>query len=260
MAGIDAVCLLIIILIVIIVLSVVASGIKIIKEYERGVVFRLGRFKGIKEPGVKYVIPGLESMIKLDLRTRTVDIPPQDIITSDNIPIKVNAVLYFNVQDPAKAVLKVKNYQQAISQAALTSLRNVVSKHKLNDVLTQREKINHELREIIDEISDPWGIKVTAVEIKDILIPEGMQRAMAKQAEAEREKMARITKAEGEFIATQKLIEAARLIEEHPIALELRRMQMVTEVGAEQNTTTIVLVPSEFIEAARSISSLLKKD
>ena len=235
---------------------IIVSGIRVVKEYERGVIFRLGRLKGPKGPGIFYIIPGIDSMVKIDLRTITVDVPKQEVITSDNIPIDVNAVLYYKVQDPNAAVNNVERYRTAIAQGAQTTIRNVVGQHTLNELLTKRELINGEIRKIIDEMSDPWGIKVTLVETKDVYLPKGMQRAMAKEAEAEREKLARIIKAEGELAATNKLEQAAKVIRKNPSILELRRMQMVSEVGMENNTTTIVLIPSEFVSMAKGIGNL----
>ena len=247
------------VLMVIIIVAVVIAltGIRVVKEYERGVIFRLGRLIGAKGPGLFYVIPGIDSMIKIDLRTRTVDVPKQEVITSDNIPIEVNAVLYYQVQDPKAAVNNVERYMVAIAQGAQTTVRNVIGQHLLDELLTKRELINSEIRKIIDEMSDPWGIKVTLVEIKDVNLPEGMQRAMAKEAEAERERRARIIKAEGELAATNKLESAAKVIANNPQILELRRMQMITEVGAENNTTTIVLLPSEFVSMAKGIGEMM---
>lgn len=244
-------------ILLIIVIVIGLTGIRVVKEYERGVIFRLGRLVGTKGPGIFYVIPGIDSMVKIDLRIITVDVPKQEVITSDNIPIEVNAVLYYKVQEPEAAVNNVERYQTAIAQGAQTTIRNVVGQHQLDELLTKRELINEQVREIIDEMSDPWGIKVTSVETKDVNLPEGMQRAMAKEAEAEREKRARIIKAEGELIATDKLEHAAKVIRDNPSILELRRMQMVSEVGTENNTTTIVLLPSEFVSMAKGIGNLI---
>jgi regulator of protease activity HflC (stomatin/prohibitin superfamily) len=243
-------------IIVLIVVIIGLSGIRVVKEYERGVIFRLGRLIGAKGPGLFYVIPGIDSMQVVDLRIVTVDVPKQEVITSDNIPIEVNAVLYYKVSDPNMAVNKVERFKTAISQGAQTTVRNVIGSHSLNELLTKRDLINGEIRKIIDEMSDPWGIKVTSVETKDVNLPTGMQRAMAKEAEAEREKRARIIKAEGELAATMKLEKAAAVIQHNPSILELRRMQMVSEVGMEKNTTTIVLMPSEFVSMAKGIGQL----
>ena len=248
----------ILLILLFIILPIFLSGIKVIKEYEKAVIFRLGRLKGARGPGIFYVIPLFESMVKVDLRTVTVDLPVQDMITSDNIPVKVNAVLYYNVMNPDMAVTKVERYRTAIAQGAQTTLRTVLGQHSLNELLTMRDVINNKLLKIIDEMSDPWGIRVTAVETKDVVIPSGMQRAMAKQAEAEREKLARVIKAEGEYEAMAKLQQAAEKIKENPSILELRRMQMITEVGAEQNTTTIVIMPSEFVSMAKGLGEIGK--
>jgi regulator of protease activity HflC (stomatin/prohibitin superfamily) len=242
---------------VLLVLGVIClTGITVVKEYERGVFYRWGRFINVKQPGKRYVFPFSEKMVKIDLRTKTVEIPEQEVITNDNIPLKIDAVLYYKVQDPIAAVNKVEDYGDAIYQGAQTTVRNVVGQHSLDDLLSKRDIINSEIRKIIDVMSDPWGIKVTSVEIKEVNLPENMQRAMAKEAEAEREKRARIIKAEGELISTNKLQHAAKIISAHPSILELRRMQMVSEVGMENNSTTIVLMPSEFVTMAKGIGKL----
>jgi regulator of protease activity HflC (stomatin/prohibitin superfamily) len=247
------------IIIMLILIIIGLSGIRVVKEYERGVIFRLGRLIGAKGPGIFYIIPFIDSMQVIDLRTITVDVPKQEVITSDNIPVEVNAVLYYHVDNPNAAVNKVERYKLAISQGAQTTTRNVIGQHSLNELLTKRDLINGEIRRIIDEMSDPWGIKVSAVETKDVNLPKGMQRAMAKEAEAEREKRARVIKAEGELAATNKLESAAKIIQLNPTILELRRMQMVSEVGMEQNTTTIVLMPSEFVSMAKGIGEFASK-
>jgi regulator of protease activity HflC (stomatin/prohibitin superfamily) len=241
---------------VLLLIVIVLAGIRVVKEYERGVIFRLGRLIGAKGPGLFFVIPVLDRMRVIDLRIRTVDIPPQESMTRDNVTVRVNAVLYYKVSDPLKAVNDVENYAVATSQGAQTTLRNVIGQYMLDDLLKNRDVVNGRLKAIIDEMSDPWGIKVVEVETKDLEIPSTMQRAMAKEAEAEREKRARIIKAEGELEATKKLSFAADDILKNPAILELRRMQMITEVGVEQNTTTIILMPSEFITFAKSISDL----
>ncbi len=237
---------------------ILLAGIRVVKEYERGVIFRIGRLHGAKGPGLFFVIPVLDRMRVIDLRVRTVDIPPQESMTRDNVTVRVNAVLYYKVADPLKAVNEVENYQVAVSQAAQTTLRNVIGQYMLDDLLKNRDVVNSKLRGIIDEMSDPWGIKVVEVETKDLEIPASMQRAMAKEAEAEREKRARLIKAQGELEATEKLKVAADDIVQNPAILELRRMQMITEVGIEQNTTTIILMPSEFVTFAKSIGDLAK--
>ena len=247
------------IMIITMLIMIIALGLRVVKEYERAVIFRLGRLIGIKGPGMFYIIPFIDSMVKVDLRTVTEDVPKQEVITSDNIPIEVNAVLYYNVSDPMAAINDVEHYKFAIAQGAQTTVRNVIGQHSLDELLINRDLINLMIRKIIDEMSDPWGIKVTAVEIKDVNLPIDMQRAMAKEAEAERERRARIIKAEGELAATKKLREAAIDIQENPSILELRRMQMVSEVGVENNTTTIVIIPSEFVSMAKSIGEMFEK-
>lgn len=229
-------------------------GLRIDREYERSVVFRLGKYKHIKGPGLYWIIPLVDLKKKTDLRIRTLDIASQETVTKDSVTIKINAVLYYQVEHPRKAVINVRNYQLAIEQKALTTLRNVIGQHKLDEVLNSRTSINKSISEIVDQVCDQWGLKVTSIDIKDVEIPKDMQRAMAKEAEAIREKRSRIIKAEAEHEASKKLTEAAAMISKDPIALELRRMQMVTEVGAEKNTTTLLMIPSEFVDLARSIS------
>lgn len=233
------------------------AGIRIDQEYERGVIFRLGRYKAVMGPGIYWIIPLIDTKVKVDIRTRTANIESQETVTRDSVTIKVNAVLYFKVLEPEKAIISVKYYETAIYQAALTALRNVIGQHNLDEVLKSRDEINAAIRKIVDQITEPWGLKVELVEMKDVEIPQSMQRAMAKEAEAIREKRARIIKAEGELEASIKLKEAASDIAKNPAALELRRMQMISEVGAEQNTTTIILMPSEFVTLAQNISKKL---
>jgi len=245
-------------ILLIIVLIILAASIRIAQEYQRGVVFRLGRFKAVKGPGLYFINPILERSRTIDIRTRTVDIEPQEAITSDSVTVRVNAVLYYKIVDPMKAVIAVTNFKKAINQASLTTLRNILGQNELDDMLKERDRINKTLREIIDELSDPWGIKVEMVEMKAVEIPKGMQRAMAREAEAVREKRARIIKADAELQASHKLALASKEMEVHPSALELRRLQMISEVGAEQNTTTIILIPSDFVHLARDVSSFLK--
>jgi regulator of protease activity HflC (stomatin/prohibitin superfamily) len=247
------------IVILFIIIGVILACVRVVKEYERGVIFRLGRLIGAKGPGWFFVIPALDNMKVIDLRVRTVDVPPQESMTRDNVTVKVNAVLYYKVTDPVKAVNEVESYQMAVSQGAQTTLRNVIGQYMLDDLLKNRDIVNGKLKVIIDEMSDPWGIKVVEVETKDLEIPTTMQRAMAKEAEAEREKRARLIKAQGELEATEKLRVAADDIVQNPAILELRRMQMITEVGIEQNTTTIILMPSEFVTFAKSIGDLAKQ-
>ena len=234
------------------VVAVGLSGIRVAQEYERAVVFRLGRFQGIRGPGLFYLIPLIEWQRKVDMRTVTVGVEPQETITKDSVTIKVNAVLWYRVTDPAKAILEVTDFRSAVYQVALTSLRNIIGQHVLDEVLKERDKINDQLRVIVDKDTDPWGVLVEMVEMKDVEIPQSMQRAMAREAEAIREKRARLIKAEAEQEASQKLSAAAEQIASNPLGLELRRMQMISEVGAEQNTTTIVMMPSEFVTLAKA--------
>jgi regulator of protease activity HflC (stomatin/prohibitin superfamily) len=230
------------------------AGLKIDKEYQRGVIFRLGRISGVRGPGVYWTIPLVDQKTQIDIRTKTVSIEPQETVTSDSVTIKVNAVLFYRIIDGAKAINQVENYQQAVYQAALTTLRNVVGQNILDDVLQNRDKINLKIQEIVDEITEPWGVVIERVEMKDVEIPFSMQRAMAKEAEAIREKRARLIKADAEQEASVKLAEASQLIMDNPAALELRRLQMLTEVGAENNTTTIVMIPSDFLSLAKKFS------
>lgn len=231
------------------------SGIKLDREYERGVIFRLGRVKGVMGPGMYWIIPWVDQKTQVDVRTKTVNIEPQETITADSVTIKVNAVLYYRLIDASKAINKVENYNTAVYQTALTTLRNVVGQNILDDVLQNRDKINTKLQEIVDEITEPWGIVIERVEMKDVEIPLAMQRAMAKEAEAIREKRARIIKASAEQEASLKLAEASRNISANPAALELRRLQMLTEIGAENNTTTIIMLPSDVVQAAKSLTT-----
>jgi len=231
----------------VIVIALVISGIKILKEYERAVVFRLGRMVGARGPGIIYIIPGIEKMVKLDLRTVTMDIPPQDVITRDNVSVKVSAVLYFRVLEPTRAVVAVENYLFATSQLAQVTLRSVCGQGELDELLAEREQINSRIQEILDQQTDPWGIKVVLVELKHIDLPQEMQRAMAKQAEAERERRAKVILADGEFQASQKLADAAEVIGKQPMALQLRFLQSLVEVASEKNSTTIFPVPIDLL-------------
>jgi regulator of protease activity HflC (stomatin/prohibitin superfamily) len=233
-------------ILVLIILAII-SGIKILKEYERAVVFRLGRMVGARGPGLVYIIPGIEKMVKMDLRTVTMDIPPQDVITRDNVSVKVNAVLYFRVLEPNKAVREVENYLFATSQLAQVTLRSVCGQAELDELLAERERINGRIQEILDQQTDPWGIKVVLVELKHIDLPQEMQRAMAKQAEAERERRAKVIHADGEFQASQKLADAAEVIGKQPMALQLRYLQSLVEVASEKNSTTIFPVPIDLL-------------
>jgi len=241
--------------VLVIVLVLLISGIKILPEYERGVIFRLGRLLPHRGPGMIYVIPGIERMVRIDLRTIAMDIPPQDVITRDNVSVKVNAVLYFRVIDPNKATVEIENYLFATSQLAQTTLRSVCGQAELDDLLAEREKINAHLQEILDAQTDPWGVKVSLVEVKHIDLPQEMQRAIARQAEAERERRAKVINAEGEFQASQRLADAALIIEQHPVALQLRYLQTLSEVATENNSTTLFPVPidllSPFLAAAK---------
>jgi regulator of protease activity HflC (stomatin/prohibitin superfamily) len=235
------------------------TGFKIDREYQRGVIFRLGRYKAIKGPGLYWIIPAIDQKARVDIRTKTVDIAPQEAVTADSVTIKVNAVLYYRILDPNKAINKVEKYQDAVYQTAMTTLRNVVGQNILDDVLQNRDKINYKVQEIVDEITAPWGMEIERVEIKDVEIPIAMQRAMAKEAEALREKRARLIKAAAEQEASIKLAEASQKIMENPAALELRRLQMLTEIGAENNTTTLVMMPSDMISLAKQWTDALER-
>jgi regulator of protease activity HflC (stomatin/prohibitin superfamily) len=240
--------------------ALLLSGLRIAQEYERAVVFRLGRFHSIRGPGLYYNLPFLEWQRKCDMRTVTVNVEPQETITKDSVTVKVNAVLWYRVIDPGKAVLEVADFRSAVYQVALTSLRNIIGQHDLDEVLKARDQINDKLRLIVDKDTEPWGVMIEMVEMKDVEIPQAMQRAMAREAEAVREKRARIIKAEAELEASYKLLGAAEQIATSPLGLELRRMQMISEVGAEQNTTTIIMMPSEFVTVARGVSEFLGKN
>src|SRR5690349_20551584 len=224
------------------------SAIKVAREYERGIVFRLGRLlPEPKGPGLFLLIPVVDRMVKVDLRTITLNIPPQEVITKDNVPARVNAVAYFRIVDPKAAIVQVENYMVATSQIAQTTLRSVLGQHALDELLSEREKINTILQGIIDEQTAPWGIKVSIVEVKDVEIPQGMQRAMARQAEAERERRAKVINAEGEFQASERLKDAAKVIEEHPVALQLRYLQTLLELGGSESTTIVFPAPIDLI-------------
>ncbi|MDP2993375.1 MAG: slipin family protein [Deltaproteobacteria bacterium] len=225
-----------------------ASALRILNEYERGVVFRLGRAIGAKGPGLIILIPGIDKMRKVDLRTITLDVPPQDIITRDNVSVKVSAVVFFRVMDAMKAVIDVENYLFATSQLAQTTLRSVCGQAEMDDLLAEREKINSKIQGILDMHTEPWGVKVSAVEVKQIDLPVEMQRAMAKQAEAERERRAKVINAEGEFQAAAKLAEAAGIIEKYPVALQLRYLQTLREVAAENNSTILFPIPIDLFK------------
>ena len=229
------------------VLYILASSIRILNEYERGVVFRLGRMVGVRGPGLIILVPFIEKMVKVSLRTVVMDVPPQDVITQDNVSIKVNAVVYFRVLQPDKAIIEVENFLMATSQISQTTLRSVLGQSELDDLLSQRDIINHKLQQIIDSQTEPWGIKVSNVEVKQIDLPQEMQRAMERQAEAERERRSKVIAAEGEFQAAQRLADAAKVLSEEPSALTLRYLQTLKEISAENNSTTIFPVPIDLI-------------
>lgn len=235
--------------IVVFVVAILFSAIKVLNEYERGVVFRLGRLISMpKGPGLIIIIPGIDRLVRVSLRLVTMDVPPQDVITRDNVSVKVNAVVYFRVLDPNRAINEVENFLYATSQLAQTTLRSVLGQAELDELLAEREVINHKLQQILDTQTDPWGIKVTAVEVKHVDLPQEMQRAMAKQAEAERERRSKIIAAEGEFQAAQKLTDAAQIMEDHPIALQMRYLQTLAEVASENNSTTIFPIPIDLLK------------
>ncbi|HWO13579.1 MAG TPA: slipin family protein [Polyangiaceae bacterium] len=235
--------------VLVIFIVLVAKSIRIVNEFERGVVFRLGRvtLENLKGPGLRVLLPFIDRMIKVDLRTVTYDVPPQEVITKDNVTIKVNAVIYFNVMNPIDATLKIANHNVATSLYAQTTLRNILGQHELDEILAEREKIGASLQKIIDEATDAWGVKVSAVEIKDIELPEVMRRAMARQAEAERERRAKVISAEGEFQSAQKLLQAAEVLARSPNAIQLRYLQTLIEIGTEQNTTIVFPLPIELL-------------
>ncbi|HEY5999541.1 MAG TPA: slipin family protein [bacterium] len=224
-----------------------ASAIRVLNEYERGVIFRLGRMIGVKGPGLILLIPVVDRMVKVSLRTIVLDVPPQDVITRDNVSVKVNAVVYFRVLEPDKAIVEVENYGYATSQLSQTTLRSILGQAELDDLLAHRDKINSELKEILDKHTDPWGIKVANVEVKHVDLPQEMQRAMARQAEAERERRAKVINAEGEYQAAQKLGEAADIIDAHPAALQLRYLQTLAEIATENNSTTLFPIPIDIL-------------
>jgi len=249
------------ILIVVLAVFFLSAAIKILREYERGVVFRLGRVINAKGPGLIILIPVIDKMVKVSLRLVALDVDPQDVITRDNVSVKVNAVIYFRVIDPTKAIIEVENYSYAMSQLAQTTIRSVCGQAELDDLLSEREKINAELQEILDTHTDPWGIKVTTVELKHIDLPQEMQRAMARQAEAERDRRAKIINAEGERQAADKLSEAASIIAKYPVALQLRYLQTVNEMASENNTTTIFPIPIDlFRPLMKPIERMLRDE
>jgi regulator of protease activity HflC (stomatin/prohibitin superfamily) len=244
--------------VVVLVVLFLASAIKILKEYERGVIFRLGRVVGAKGPGLIILIPVIDKMVKVSLRLVTMDVAPQDVITKDNVSVKVNAVVYFRVVEPVSATVNVENFLYATSQLSQTTLRSVCGQADLDELLSDREKINRELQEILDRQSDPWGVKVTVVELKHIDLPQEMQRAMARQAEAERYRRAKVINAEGEYQAAARLAEAAGIIQEYPLAMQLRYLQTLSEVSAENNSTTIFPVPIDLFKPFITIGEILK--
>ena len=228
----------------VLVIILLSASVRVAREYERGVIFRLGRLKSPpKGPGLFLLIPIIDKMVRVDLRTVTLNVPPQEVITKDNVPVRVNAVAYFRIIDPERAIVQVENFMVATSQIAQTTLRSVLGQAPLDDLLSQRESINLKLQEIIDRQTEPWGVKVTAVEVKDVALPDTMKRAMAKQAEAERERRAKVVNAEGEFQAAEKMVQAAAMMSKEPIALQLRFLQTMREISSEHNTTTFLPVP-----------------
>ncbi len=241
----------------VLVAGLVISAVRIVQEYERGVIFRLGRILGAKGPGLFFLIPVIDRMQNISLRTVTHDIPPQDIITKDNVTVRVNAVTYFNVVDPVKAVIAIENYLFGTSQVAQTTLRSIIGQVDLDDLLTNRDEINAELQRVIDELTNPWGVKVTLVEVKDVELFETMRRAMARQAEAERERRAKVIHAQGEFEAAQRLAEAAAALEQHPAAMQLRVLATMAEVSAERNSTLIFPLPMEILRLADAAAAHL---
>ena len=243
--------------IVVIVLIVLSMAIKIVSEYERGVIFRLGRLVGARGPGLFVIIPFVDRMVKVDLRVITMDVPPQDVITKDNVTVRVNAVVYFRVVDPEASVVRVLDFIRATSQISQTTLRNVLGQSELDDLLAQREQLNLKLQKIIDEHTDPWGIKVSTVEIKDVELPESMRRSMAAQAEAERERRAKIIHAEGEFQASEKLAQAGAIIAREPTTLQLRYLQTLTEIASEKNSTIIFPLPIDIFTAFTKLVNVL---
>src|SRR5947207_6799691 len=230
---------------------ILPQAIRILREYERGVIFRLGKLLGAKGPGLIFLIPIVDRMVRMDLRVVTIDVPKQEVMTRDNVPVSVDAVVYFRVLDPIAAVIKVENFWKATSLIAQTTLRSVMGQAELDEVLSHREKINQTLQEIIDRQTDPWGVKVTAVEVKDVALPDGMKRAMARQAETERERRAKVINAEGEFQAAEKLVQAAAMISVQPIALQLRFLQTMREISSEHNTTTFLPIPMDIFAPFR---------
>ncbi len=240
---------------IVLLVLLVASAVRIVKEYERGVIFRLGRVVGAKGPGLFFIVPVIDKMVKVNLQTVTADIPPQDVITKDNVTLRVNAVTYFNVVDPVRAVVAVQNYMVATSQVAQTTLRSILGQVELDDLLIKRDEINQQLQQIIDDVTNPWGIKVTLVEVKDVELPESMRRAMGRQAEAERERRSKVIHAHGELEAAETLGEAAGVLEAHPAAMQLRVLSTMVEVSAEKNSTLIFPLPVELLRLVETMSA-----
>ena len=235
--------------VVVVLLIIISASVRVVQEYERGVIFRLGRvLPGAKGPGLFFLIPIIDRMVKVNLQVVTLSVPPQDVITKDNVTVRVDAVVYFQVFEPIKATVEIQNYIFATSQIAQTTLRAVLSKCDLDEILTERDRLNQDLQRIVDELTEPWGVKVGLVEIKDVDLPQEMQRAMAKQAEAERERRAKIINAEGEFQASERLAQAAEVISRHPIAYQLRYLQTITDVSAEKNSTLVIPIPIELLK------------
>ena len=245
-------------LLLLVLVFVVLPGLRVVQQYEKGVVFVLGKITGIKEPGLCWVIPYISWMRKVDLRTITLPIPPQKIITKDNVSVDVSAVAYYQVVDVVKSVVAIENVMVAINQIAQTTIRNIVGKFQLDEILSERTTINQEIRNVLDQHTEPWGVVVSLVEIKDIELPENMQRAMAKQAEAEREKRAKIIAAEGEYLSVQKLSEAADVISDHPIALQLRNLQTMAEISIEKNST--IIFPAQFMSTVQDIKKFIESE
>lgn len=235
--------------VLLILIGVIGSAIRILREYERGVVFRLGRFIGVKGPGLIFLIPFVDRMVKVSLRTITMDVPPQDVITRDNVSVKINAVIYFRVVDAEKAIIEVEDFLYATSQIAQTTLRATAGQSELDQILAEREEINRELQRVIDQQTEPWGIKVSVVEVKNVDLPQEMQRAIARQAEAERERRAKVINAEGEFQASTRLAQAAEIIQKQPAAIQLRYLQTLSEIATENNSVTVFPVPIDMLTA-----------
>jgi regulator of protease activity HflC (stomatin/prohibitin superfamily) len=241
-----------------ILLFIVLPGLRVVQQYQKGVVFLLGKIVGTKEPGLTWIIPYVSWMRKVDLRTVTLPIPPQKIITKDNVSVDVSAVAYYRITDSIKSIVEIENVMAAINQIAQTSVRNIVGKFQLDEILSEREKINSEIAKVLDAHTEPWGVVVPVVEIKDIELPEGMQRAMAKQAEAEREKRAKIIAAEGEFLSSQKLADTADIMQAHPIALQLRNLQTMAEISIEKNST--IIFPAQFMSTLREVQKFISEE